>query len=282
MASFTPIIHTYTTDGLRMVVNVFVLETERGVVVIDGATALCSSDEVRSLIETQIRKPLLAILLTHGHPDHYVGTGRIRGTSRARIVATHGAADSARRQDEKKRKSLSANYGANWPQKREFPDRIVGDGDTIVLDGVSFHVHDLGPCESDSDALWTTVIGGVDHVFVGDVVYNHTHCYMHDGHALHWLQALDSLLKRYDHTAVLHCGHGVDCGPEIIHWQKAYIEAFLGTMRSVLGKAGELSDAAKELLVRRMKSFLPSEAILFLMASGLDETVAALRANGAL
>jgi glyoxylase-like metal-dependent hydrolase (beta-lactamase superfamily II) len=282
MAVFTPVVHTYTTQGLRMVVNVFVVETEQGVVVVDGATALSSSEEVRSLIETRIRKPLLALLLTHGHPDHYVGAGRIRGSARVPIVATQGAADFARRQDEKKRQSLSVNYGANWPQERQFPDRIVGDGETIVLDGVSFHVHDLGPCESDSDALWTIVVDGVDHVFVGDVVYNHTHCYLRDGHAVQWLRALDDLLKRYDHTAVLHCGHGVDCGTEIIHWQKAYIEAFLGTMRSMLGGKGELSDAAKELLVRRMKSFLPSETILFLMTAELDETVAALRANGAL
>ena len=122
--------------------------------------------------------------------------------------------------------------------------------------------------------------GRIEHVFLGDIIYNHTHCYFRDGHALKWCEALDRLLDEYDHTAVFHPAHGEDCGTEMIYWQKAYIEAFLGTLTSLLGTSDKLDDAGKQVLVGRMKSFLPNEKLLPLMLYELDETIALLRHSG--
>ena len=66
----------------------------------------------------------------------------------------------------------------------------------------------------------------------------------------------------------------------MIYWQKAYIEAFLGTLTSLLGTSDKLDDAGKQVLVGRMKSFLANEKLLPLMLYELDETIALLRHSG--
>jgi glyoxylase-like metal-dependent hydrolase (beta-lactamase superfamily II) len=271
----------YTTPRYLRV-NVYLVETENGLVVVDGATALSTSREIRRIADQEIRKPLLAVLLTHGHPDHYVGVGEIIGGLDVPFVATRGAADFAREQDREKFDTLiKRNYGDDCPGVRVFPDRIVSDGDELVLDGVRFRVHDLGPCESGADSMWVMSDGDVRHVFLGDLVYNHTHCYLRDGHALRWLRALDHLLDEFDHTARLYPGHGLTCGTEIAHWQKAYIGAFLGALHSrYRGPGSEAS--IQEDLVATMQSFLPDDLNLNLLRFELTETIRLLAADPAL
>ena len=282
MDNFTPIVHRYTTYGMKMVVNVFMVETENGVVLIDAATAISSSTHIRDSIAENIKKPLHAILLTHGHPDHYIGAGEIAKDQNIPIVSTIGTYNFARFQDEYKLDTLKKGYRDNFPENRRFPDQIVKNGDELMFDNIVFKVIDYGPCESDSDAVWELNINGVRHVFVGDLIYNKRHSYFRDGHALNWIKTLDNMLIQYNHQVVFHPGHGDDCGAEIIIWQKAYIEAFLYTLRSLLNNKKNIGRQEQEILFDRMKSFLPDETIIFLLKYEPDETIKALRDHGAI
>jgi glyoxylase-like metal-dependent hydrolase (beta-lactamase superfamily II) len=270
---FKPIVHTYTTPKY-LIVNVYLIETEHGVVMVDGATALSTSREIRQIIDNQIKKPLLAVLLTHGHPDHYVGVGEIIRGLDVPIIATQGTVDFAHYQDREKFDALiRRNYGADSPDERVFPNRIASDNDVLTFDGVEFRLVDLGPCESGADSLWITTIDGVQHVFSGDIIYNHTHCYFRDGHALNWLRALDRLVDEFDLSTRLYPGHGQVCGTEMLYWQKAYITAFLDTLHTLSGGRDALDAAGKERLIARMRSFLPSEQNINLLMYELDETI---------
>ena len=53
-------------------VNAFVVELENSVVVVDTLLALSSTQELRRQAES-FNKPIEAVLMTHGHPDHYSG-----------------------------------------------------------------------------------------------------------------------------------------------------------------------------------------------------------------
>jgi glyoxylase-like metal-dependent hydrolase (beta-lactamase superfamily II) len=277
MSGFVPLIHCYTTPKY-LTVNVFLVETDHGVVAIDGATAVSTSHAIREMIDSKIRKPLLAVLLTHGHPDHYVGVGEIVRGDQVPIVATQGTLDFTHYQDREKFDTLiKRNYGDDAPPRRVFADHIVKDGDVLTFDNAQFRIRDLGPCESDADSIWIVSIGGREHVFLGDIIYNHTHGYFRDGHALNWLKALEGLREEFDHTAVFHPAHGEDCGTEMTYWQQAYIRAFLGTCRSLLRGRDRLSDDEKQMLVGKMTSFLPNEKLINLMRYELDETIKLLK-----
>jgi glyoxylase-like metal-dependent hydrolase (beta-lactamase superfamily II) len=276
-----PKIHRYTTHDMKMIVNVFLVETQDSVVAVDAATALSSSREIREIIDNKIGKPLKAVLLTHGHPDHYIGAGELRRGLNIPIVSTQGTLEFARYQDEYKIHTLRKGYGDNFPEKRVFPDTLVRDGDVVTIDKIDFKVKDLGPCESDSDSIWVIAVEGIEHVFAGDVVYNRRHSYLRDGHALKWLKHLDEMLDTYDHTTVIHPGHGDDCGCEGIFWQKAYIQAFLYMLRSMLGDKQMLTGEEQAAFFNHMTSFLPDETILFLLKYEPEETIKALKKENA-
>jgi glyoxylase-like metal-dependent hydrolase (beta-lactamase superfamily II) len=157
---------------------------------------------------------------------------------------------------------------------RVLPNHLVKDGDALTFDGVTFQLRDMGPCESDSDSMWLTSIDGVQHAFVGDIVYNHTQSYLRDGHALYWLETLDRLLVDFNHATVLHTSHGnPSCGIEALYWQKGYIQAFLGLLKSMLAGKDTLNDAEKAQLVEHMKAFTENDKLLPLLKFEMDETI---------
>jgi len=274
---FTPVIHRFEATVADFFVNAFLVETANGVVAIDSTLAISSSSALRKKIDEEIRKPLLAVLLTHGHPDHYTGLVELTKGLDVPILSTQAALDFAHSEDKTKEAIAITIFGDEYPRKRIFPNTIVKDGEEVTFDGVKFQVRDYGPGESDGDALWILDIGGVKHVFLGDIIHNHMHCFFRDGHALEWLVILDRLLGEFDHTAVLYTGHGDPCGTEIVHWHKAYIQAFLGSLKSMLGGRDSLTEEEKQKLVGRMQSFLPNDKTLFLLTYEFDETIKLLR-----
>src|SRR5436853_6960847 len=67
-----PVIHRYAAGASGLFVNAYLVETPHGVVAIDATLTESDSKALRAKIDS-IGKPLLAILITHGHPDHYNG-----------------------------------------------------------------------------------------------------------------------------------------------------------------------------------------------------------------
>lgn len=280
MEGFKPVIHRYEATVSDFFVNAFLIETENGVVAVDATLAISSSRALRSMIDDKIKKPLLAVLLTHGHPDHFTGLVELTRGLDVPILATQGAIDFAMAEDKEKEPIAIQIFGDEFPRKRMFPNKVVTDGETHTFDGVSFLLTDYGPGESDDDTAWSLDIDGVKHVFLGDMIHNHMHCFFRDGHALEWLKNLDRLLEEYDHTAILYTAHGEPCGIEIVYWHRAYLQAFIGILKSMLKGKDTLNDAEKNALVGKMQSFLPNDKTLFLLTYEMDKAIALLRKNG--
>ena len=53
-------------------VNAFIVELDHSIVIVDATLAISSATGLRQKAEA-IGKPIEAVLLTHGHPDHYTG-----------------------------------------------------------------------------------------------------------------------------------------------------------------------------------------------------------------
>lgn len=272
MADF-PKVHTYT--GRFMVlprdhVHAYIVELENAVVVVDATLALDSATELRQKADS-IGKPIKALLMTHGHPDHYTGLVKFADVPRH---ASQGALDFAHREDEAKAAVAKGYLGDDYPDHRIFPDQIVKDGDTVTVDGVTFTFTDLGPAESDSDGMWTFEKDGVTHAFVGDVVANHTHSFFRDGHAEEWLKALDRLERHFDDSAVLYIGHGeTPVHKDLIPWMRGYIERFLKAVDSLPDKSEPVSREDQERVIAAMRDYLPSDATLFLLDYELDVSI---------
>ncbi|MEW6218102.1 MAG: MBL fold metallo-hydrolase [Thermodesulfobacteriota bacterium] len=280
MGAFVPVIHRFEATVASFFVNAFLVETEHGVVAIDATLAISSSAALRRKIDEEIRKPLLAVLVTHGHPDHYTGLVELTRGLDVPIIATQGTLDFARAEDKEKEKTAILIFGDDYPRQRIFPNTIVSDGYQATFDGVTFSLQDYGPGESDADSIWILDSDGVKHVFLGDIVHNHMHCFFRDGHALAWISNLERLTRDFDHRAILYTSHGEPAGTEIAFWHKGYIEAFLCALKSMLGNRDRLTDPEKQALVGKMQAYLPNDKTLFLLTYELDETVKLLRSRG--
>jgi len=71
-AAPAPTIHQVTASEAGLRVNSYLVEGEHGVVAIDSALTISDARALRKQADA-LGKPLLAILITHGHPDHYNG-----------------------------------------------------------------------------------------------------------------------------------------------------------------------------------------------------------------
>lgn len=273
-------IHTYKAEVADFYINTFLVETQNGVVAIDTAFAKSDVKNVRNIIDNIIKKPLLAVLVTHGHPDHFYGLGELTDGLNVPIYATQGTIDFAKIEAKRKDASAREMFGDDYPEKRVFPNNVVKHGDVLTFDDVSFELRDYGPGESDDDTIWVTEIDGIDHVFLGDIVYSHMHCFFKDLHAREWLQSLERLENEFDHTAVFHITHGETCGTEMIQWQKGYILAFINSVKSMYQGKDSLGENETNVLKAKMKNFNPNEKLLFLLEYELGETVKLFEEKG--
>ena len=153
-APFTIIgnIHYVGTEG----VSAFLITTPKGHILIDGILAQ-SVPQIVANIRTlgfDIRD-VKYLLNSHAHIDHAGGLAGLQRASGAQMVAS--AAD---------RPTLEAGAIGFGPTKdMPFPpirvDRVVGEGDTVRLGGVTLTAH-LTPGHTQGCTSWSTVVKGAD------------------------------------------------------------------------------------------------------------------------
>jgi glyoxylase-like metal-dependent hydrolase (beta-lactamase superfamily II) len=251
-------IHRFVAGAIP--VNAYLVETKNGVIVIDSTLAVSDGRALRARVE-QTGKPLLGVLVTHVHPDHYGGLTELVAGDDVPIIAAEGVDRIIRRDDPVKEEILRPMFGDEWAGQRTFPNRTVLHGETVEFDGARFTVMDLGPGESPHDSIWE-LEGNRRRAFVGDLAYNHMHGYFADGHYEEWLQNIERAGNEFPADTVFYVGHGEPASPDLLGWQEGYIRTFLNAVR----ETNEVDEeAATQSVTRVMKEYLPSDDLLFLM-----------------
>jgi glyoxylase-like metal-dependent hydrolase (beta-lactamase superfamily II) len=266
-----PTIHRFPAQDEGAFVNAYLVETESGVVAVDGLLTVSAAKEMRAALDG-LGKPLLAALLTHSHPDHYAGLREIVAGHDVPIVAPQGVIDTITADDAIKDQIIGPMFGDDWPTNRVFPNTPIRDGESLSFDDVTFTVIDLGPSESPHDSPW---ILGEDArtVFLGDQIYDHKHCFLADGFYAEWLANIEKLRARFPDDAVFYIGHGGPVGPEMWDWQRGYIELFV---EAVSNADWSEPERAKATVVGRMKEYEPSDELQFLMELSIEPIAAKL------
>jgi glyoxylase-like metal-dependent hydrolase (beta-lactamase superfamily II) len=270
-----PVIHTVSASPAGILVNGYLVETAQGVVAIDSALTVSDAKVSRAKLDA-LGKPLLAVLLTHGHPDHYNGVAElVRGRGEVPILSTAEVAKVIADSDAAKEKQWKPMFGAEWPERRVFPNRTVKDGERVTFDGASFTVHALGPGESHSDSYWR-LEGSGSAAFIGDVVLAGVHAYVSDGHTTQWLRNLDQLEGELKGVKRIYPGHGQSGGVELLATQREYLRTYRAEVDTLRKGAAALGEAETKQLVEGMKRRYPALGLDFLIGLGANAVAAEL------
>jgi len=269
-----PTVHQVTASAQGLSVNCYIVEGQHGLVAIDSALTISDSKALRAKVDA-LAKPLLAILLTHGHPDHYNGIFYLVEGRSVPVYATAAVAKVIRDYDTPKEKQWKPVFGAEWPPQRAFPDHEVKDGEKVTFDGLTFVAHDLGPSESHADSYWD-LLGPERGAFIGDEVLSGSHAYTNDGHTTEWLRNLDHLTRDLKGVKHVYPGHGPAGDSSMFGWEKQYLTRYRHEVDALRAGGNKLTEAQKKTLVERMKAAYPVAGNEFMIALGADTVAAEL------
>jgi glyoxylase-like metal-dependent hydrolase (beta-lactamase superfamily II) len=273
-----PVVHTYRAAESGLYVNSYLVEGESGVVVVDTNLLVSDIEALRARLRA-LKKPLLAILVTHAHPDHFNGVHGLVQDKEVPVYASAGVGRVIEEIADAKRAQWSPVYGAEWPAETYYPNSLLADGAKVQFDELSFTVHEVGPAESHADSyLVMTANGSAAIAFTGDLAFHGTHPYTADGHSSAWLAALDALGGELAGTSTLYPGHGDPAGPGLLDDQRRYLLYYRELIRRLSGGEAQLSEAAKSELSTALQAFLPDAPLTWMIELGADAVAAELAA----
>lgn len=264
-----PIVHTYKSREPMLQVNAFAIETTEGVIAIDTTLTMSDSISFRNMIES-FNKPLLGIILTHGHPDHVAGTTNLVENRDVPVIALNAVHALMKDTEAKKHEQWSPVFGTEWIPRWVYPNQLVKDGDIIRLGDATLSVIDLGAGgDCDANSIW--LLEGTPHAFLGDFIYNQNHTYMADGNILRWianLERFESLLKGFES---FHVGHGPVCNFGAIAKQKEYLLNYCATLLKHTGGTGIFNDETRVLFEKEMLSAYPGYGCQFMIGLAAEK-----------
>jgi glyoxylase-like metal-dependent hydrolase (beta-lactamase superfamily II) len=273
-----PIVHTYRSGEIGLFVNSYLVEGSDGVVAIDAPLLLSDGHAFRARFDA-LGKPLLGVLVTHPHPDHYNTITELVAGEPVPVMAHSDVDREIRAKDDAKRAQWAPIFGEEWPASATFPDRTVADEETVELGDLRFTAWDFGPCESESQTVW--LLGDGDTAFVGDLAFNGTHAYLADGHTDAWLRALDRAEEALAGVHTLYVGHGPPGEPAIFAEQRRYLLMVREAIARVAGGRGELSEDEANRVASLMERYLPGAPLGWLISAGSPAVAAELARDAA-
>lgn len=248
--------YTYAGHGS---VNTHWIATPDGVIVIDVQRDLGHAREALEAVEL-LNKPVLAVLVTHGHPDHYAGVGLFKARWPAAVVWSSKTTYDTIKDDHYGFNKLAAELAkGNFPDPVVLPDRTFADNETLEIGGIQIVTREMGQAESNGATVYYLPATG--DLYAGDLVLNRMHGFFYEGASLENLTMLDRLQTLFPNARTLHPGHGRS-GPaaEVIARHRDYIVQARRLAAGALARSGEVQ-AVRAGVVRSLKARFPSFGI---------------------
>lgn len=151
--------------------NVVIVNTSKGIVLIDPGGSAWSGDMVATKIRSMTDMPVVAVFNSHAHGDHWLGNEGIKRHFPDAVIYGHPNMKARLEQSDGLFWLETINRvtegKANGKQVIA-PDRTVNNDDVINIGDTDFRIFHPGKAHTDNDIMVEIV--GEDALFTGDVV----------------------------------------------------------------------------------------------------------------
>ncbi len=257
----------YSSPEPAFFVNSFILETENGVIVIDTQFLVSQAIKLQQAIE-KLGKPILAVIITHPHPDHFNGTSILCENLDIPIYSTRSTLEEIKAIEAPKREFWKQSYGDDYPNSTLLPNKLVRSKEALTIDGVEIVIDDLGAGES-SDI--TVIYLPAEKVLIAsDLLYNKVHPWLAESRSQAWMEQIRYVKSAYADAEVVYAGHGTEGDLKALDEQLEYIQSFQALVSSHLTPDGLLASNAKEQIKHTMQARYPGYPLEFLIEMNAD------------
>jgi glyoxylase-like metal-dependent hydrolase (beta-lactamase superfamily II) len=260
-------VHTYSAPAEAFLVNSFLLETTNGVVVFDTQFLVTPAKILKQKVAA-IGKPLLGVIITHPHPDHYNGTAiLLEGLDNVPIYATQSTYDEIKQTEAGKREYWTPTYKDEYPTSTLLPTVIVKSEEPLEIDGLHLVIDDLGSGESAD--ITVIYLPEQQQLIASDLVYYRVHPWLAEGRSQSWLDQLNIVKARYSSVTQMFNGHGDHSTLQGLDDQIDYITSFRALVAQH-SQNGVVNEAEKSQIRAFMLEKYPTYPLDFLIELNVD------------
>ena len=241
-------IHNYYTSPPFEEIYYYAIETDEGLISIDTGRLLSQARYALEELQ-QFDKPILAILITHPHTDHFGGLPAFVEAAGVDIpiYASQITLDSIENDERGYIENRNEQLREDFPDLEEIPlpNTIVEDGQKFTIGGVDIIAYDFPTNESDTTT--TYYLPEQEVMFIGDLVNGNKTPGLFEGNTLHWLDALREIQERFPDLKLVYPGHTEPDRPDVLfEAQIDYIETFRNLVSQALENDGVVDDREKQ------------------------------------
>jgi len=226
---------------------------DAGVVVVDPGASVQSGEMVLRALRKVTDAPVIAVLNTHVHGDHWLGNQAIRAAYPEVPIYGHPAMIEAIENgagEEWLGRMMRATEGATAGTEVVEPSQSVDGGAELKLGGLTYRIHHWGQAHTKTDLMIEIPERGV--LFAGDNANNERIVRMDDASFTGLIDTLER--AKAIPAKVLVPGHGATGGPEIIDENLRYVST-LHEAVAVLFEEGLSDFEMKDTIAERLADY---------------------------
>ncbi len=238
-----------TPENQGMMNNVTFVNTAKGVVVVDsGASVQIGEVSIRQL-EKHLKKPVIAIINTHYHGDHWMGNhAHVDHFGKDLPIYAHqGTIDAINGIQGNLWLSLlaKATNQATMGTRIVPPNTPLVHGSELNFGDVTLRIHHFGTVHTPSDLIVEVLEDGV--TMVGDIAMDRRIANMDDGSFVGTFKAYDTLEKN-TRTKIWMPAHG-EPSDHVLSWNRELFEGIYRPCEQAI-KKGQPLESAKSLVLK--------------------------------
>lgn len=241
-------------------VNSHLIETPNGVVVISAQRVFSEADKAIARIN-RIGKPVLAIVVTVPHTDHFGGLARWQEAfPNAKVYASEATVESMRTDGEGYIASRKEAIGDDFPSQAQvnaaLPSEIIEDGEEAIIDGLTLRFIDLPNNNAPTNTMVYLPEQGV--LFSSEVVEDSITVFLKDADLDNWLSQLNLVEDRFADTTIVYPAHGTSGPlPLLVSEARAHLALYREGVDQSLADDGVVDEAEAAALTSQIESAYP-------------------------